>query len=102
MLVKNAYLRGRVAIIYHYIHLDLYLQVAKSMDSKNNYKVIGLMSGTSLDGLDIACCQFTLTAKGWKYSITKATCLRYSPDWIKLLSSAHLLSGEQIVFLDHE
>jgi anhydro-N-acetylmuramic acid kinase len=60
------------------------------------------MSGTSLDGLDIACCQFTLTAKGWKYSITKATCLRYSPDWIKLLSSAHLLSGEQIVFLDHE
>ena len=58
------------------------------------------MSGTSLDGLDIACCQFKKTAKGWKSSILKTETIPYSSRWLKDLSTAHLLSGEQLVRLD--
>ncbi|HEY9004684.1 MAG TPA: anhydro-N-acetylmuramic acid kinase [Ohtaekwangia sp.] len=70
------------------------------MDSKNNYKVIGLMSGTSLDGLDIAYCQFNRKDKGWSYSINKATTLKYPVAWINKLSSAQNLSGEELIALD--
>ena len=33
------------------------------------YHVIGLMSGTSLDGVDLAYCKFILTDKVWEYEI---------------------------------
>jgi anhydro-N-acetylmuramic acid kinase len=70
------------------------------MDSKNNYKVIGLMSGTSLDGLDIAYCKFSKTEKGWKYDIEKAVTIKYPASWIDKLSSAQNLSGEELISLD--
>ncbi|HKZ38619.1 MAG TPA: anhydro-N-acetylmuramic acid kinase [Chryseolinea sp.] len=72
------------------------------MDSKTNFKVIGLMSGTSLDGLDIAYCNFNKKKNGWKYSIKKADTLKYSVRWREKLSNAHLLSGEELMALDVE
>ncbi len=53
------------------------------MDSKNNYKVIGLMSGTSLDGLDIAFCHFIRKPNGWKHAIVKAETIPYPSNWKK-------------------
>lgn len=73
---------------------------AKNMDSKNNYKVIGLMSGTSLDGLDVAYCQFRQTAIGWAYSIKKATTTKYPAAWAQKLATAHELSAEELLALD--
>jgi anhydro-N-acetylmuramic acid kinase len=70
------------------------------MDSKSNFKVIGLMSGTSLDGLDIAYCTFSEKKNGWKYSIKKADTLKYTPGWSQKLSGAHLLSAEELLSLD--
>lgn len=70
------------------------------MSPKNNYKVIGLMSGTSLDGLDVACCTFRQTGDGWRYTIEKALTVRYPDAWIKKLSGAHLLTGEELINLD--
>lgn len=70
------------------------------MDSKNNFKVIGLMSGTSLDGLDIAYCHFKKREKGWSYSIKKAKTLKYPSAWIEKLSTAQHLSGEELIELD--
>src|SRR3990170_2733467 len=72
------------------------------MDSKTNFKVIGLMSGTSLDGLDIAYCNFSKKKNGWKYSIKNADTLKYSARWREKLSNAHLLSGEELMALDVE
>jgi anhydro-N-acetylmuramic acid kinase len=70
------------------------------MKSQASYKVIGLMSGTSLDGLDIAYCIFKKEADGWGYSIRHAETVTYSAPWIAKLSQAHTLSGEQLIELD--
>jgi len=42
------------------------------------YKGIGVMSGTSLDGIDIAFCEFLEENSRWKYSICNAETLPYS------------------------
>ncbi|HET9486124.1 MAG TPA: anhydro-N-acetylmuramic acid kinase [Chryseosolibacter sp.] len=67
---------------------------------KAKYKVIGLMSGTSLDGLDIAYCVFQKLKSGWRYTIEKCETIRYSPQWLTRLSEAHSLRGEELMALD--
>lgn len=64
--------------------------------------MIGLMSGTSLDGLDIVCCEFLLKNKKWKFKITASETLRYSSKWRTQLAKAHLLSGEALQMLDND
>ena len=64
------------------------------------YNVIGLMSGTSLDGLDLAYCTFSRKNSVWGFVIKKATTLRYSAAWLKQLSQAHACSGEELIALD--
>ena len=72
------------------------------MDSKNNFKVIGLMSGTSLDGLDIAYCHFRKNKGRWSFSLKNATTIKYSSAWMNKLSTAQHLTGEQLVEIDSQ
>ena len=58
------------------------------------------MSGTSLDGVDIACCTFSFK-KRWAFSIDKAETIPYSTGWSKKLKDAHQLSAEKLIELDH-
>tara|TARA_B110001454_G_scaffold218939_1_gene248699 strand:- start:2566 stop:3633 length:1068 start_codon:yes stop_codon:yes gene_type:complete len=58
------------------------------MNKINKYSVIGVMSGTSLDGLDIIKCSFTKNDK-WQYIIEKGTTIKYSEKWIKTLRTIH-------------
>jgi anhydro-N-acetylmuramic acid kinase len=67
---------------------------------QDSYRVIGLMSGTSLDGLDIAYCMFRKRSSQWEYRIEMATTVKYSAGWLKRLSTAHTLSGEELMGLD--
>jgi len=64
------------------------------------YRVIGIMSGTSLDGVDIAYCRFVLKKKAWTFSIPAALTLPYEHEWKSRLSKAHRLSGEALADLN--
>jgi anhydro-N-acetylmuramic acid kinase len=63
---------------------------------ERKYKVIGIMSGTSLDGADFAYCKFILKKKHWEFSIQRAQTFLYPKEWRNKLSTAHLLSGENL------
>ncbi len=54
------------------------------------------MSGTSLDGLDIAHCTFSRNTETWDYSISKAVTVSYPPDLLDKLKNAGTLSGEEL------
>ena len=44
----------------------------------NSYRVVGLMSGTSLDGVDIACCVFEQRREKWSFRIEKTETIPYT------------------------
>lgn len=47
------------------------------------FKVIGIMSGTSLDGVDLAYCEFTQTEnQAWQYKIIAAQTIAYNQTWL--------------------
>jgi len=67
------------------------------------YKIIGLMSGSSLDGLDIAFVEFSETAGKWDYKINCTACISYHEEWIeRLKNSVNLLAVDyQILNTDY-
>jgi len=61
------------------------------------------MSGTSLDGLDIALCQFNRNEDGiWHYEIIDAECHKYDSTWKLKLNDAHKLGGLDLLLLHKE
>jgi len=66
------------------------------------YSVIGLMSGTSLDGLDIAYCTFKSNKGKWQYSIKCAETIKYSKEWFQKLKEAHHYGGEKLLQIHSE
>lgn len=70
--------------------------------SENKIKAIGAMSGTSLDGLDIAAIEFEFINNKWRYKIIDATTVSYSHEWIKKLKNAPFLPGENLMELNAE
>jgi anhydro-N-acetylmuramic acid kinase len=53
------------------------------------YNVIGLMSGTSMDGVDIAYCEFLYENQNWSFKIIEAKTIPYDQNWTVRLSQLH-------------
>ena len=67
--------------------------------SGNKYLVMGSMSGTSLDGLDLAVVEFTRYFSKWQFEIVACGTTDYPEQWLKQLSIAHTLSGSELLIL---
>lgn len=66
------------------------------------YKAIGLMSGSSLDGLDIVFVEIHETGGNWKYEIIHADCYAYNQEWIEKLKSAVTMNAMDYQLLHTE
>ncbi len=64
------------------------------------YKVIGLMSGSSLDGLDIVFTQLEEVRGVWSYEVIHAECIPYTDKWIYDLHHAQHLSVSSFLKLN--
>ena len=66
----------------------------------NSFCVLGLMSGTSLDGLDIAAVEFNNTNDSWQYKLKVAETVSYPKPLLNRLKIAVELSIEEHQLLD--
>ena len=55
---------------------------------KEKYTIIGVMSGTSLDGVDLAHIVFTVKNNRWDFQILESETVSYSIDWLNKLKIA--------------
>lgn len=69
--------------------------------TNKNWHVIGLMSGTSLDGVDLVYVKFTLN-QGYTFEILKKESIIYSELWKNRLHEAFGYSGEKLTNLNAE
>lgn len=63
------------------------------------YRAIGLMSGSSLDGLDIVFTELQENAGNWSFEIVAADCYEYSSEWKQRLQNATSLNAYQYQLL---
>ena len=71
-----------------------------SSNMKNKFHIIGAMSGTSLDGLDLAYCIFEFKNKKWNFSIAAAQCIKYDAEFRQMLSGVETQSALDFVKVD--
>jgi len=69
---------------------------------KSTYTVIGLMSGTSLDGLDMVWCRLTRNETGWSYKILEAKTEPYPENIRKRLATAQEMNGNELAVFHNE
>ena len=66
---------------------------------KPNYKVIGVMSGTSIDGIDLVYASFDVGC-GWQFKIIFAETFPYDKHWTKKLKELVLMPESELINTD--
>ncbi|MFN3754548.1 anhydro-N-acetylmuramic acid kinase [Flavobacterium sp.] len=69
---------------------------------KESYTVIGVMSGTSLDGVDLAHVHFRVIGAKWQYKILESETISYSDDWLNKLRTAVDFSKKELTQLNKD
>jgi anhydro-N-acetylmuramic acid kinase len=82
------------------ILLNLHPVFLMMMEKK--YSVLGMMSGTSLDGLDLVLAEFIRSNDKWRWTIRAAVTRPYPAHWTKALQEAPQRSGEFLMLLHKE
>ena len=67
----------------------------------DNIIAIGVMSGTSVDGLDVVAAEFRQINDKWSYRIIRSRTVNYPGDLKKRLIECIGYSAEELIFLDH-
>ena len=70
--------------------------------NKNSYSVIGLMSGTSCDGLDLAHCVFSKVKNQWDYKLINFESIDYPKKLRKKLIESSKANSLSLKILDNE
>ncbi|MEJ6791156.1 MAG: anhydro-N-acetylmuramic acid kinase [Lacinutrix sp.] len=68
---------------------------------KNEYNIIGVMSGTSLDGIDLALITFNFKSI-WTFKINVSETITYNEEWTNKLKNLVKHSKEELNDLDNE
>jgi len=66
----------------------------------SSLSILGIMSGTSLDGIDLALVCITFKAGKYSFEIRKSQTIKYSKEWEERLKNARFISGEKLIKLD--
>lgn len=69
---------------------------------KEKYKVIGVMSGTSLDGVDLAHIDFTNQNNKWEFEIFQSETIPYTIDWLNKLKIAVSFNNKALEKLNQD
>lgn len=69
---------------------------------KETYNVIGVMSGTSLDGIDLAHIHFSIVDDKWRFKILEAETVSYNKDWLEKLKIAVDFSESELQQLNED
>lgn len=69
---------------------------------KDSYFVLGVMSGTSLDGVDIAYVNLFKKEEKWNYAFFEAETIPYKKEWVKKLHEAIDFSKSELEKLNEE
>jgi anhydro-N-acetylmuramic acid kinase len=69
---------------------------------KESYNVIGVMSGTSLDGIDLAHIHFSIIDSKWNFKILETETVSYDIDRLNQLKTAVDFSQTELVKLNQE
>jgi anhydro-N-acetylmuramic acid kinase len=66
------------------------------------YRVIGIMSGSSLDGIDIVFTELLEQGGAWQYEIQHTACVPYDKIWYQKLQQSVFLSAKDYLLLHIE
>lgn len=66
------------------------------------YTALGVMSGSSLDGLDLALCSFTLAGEQWSFTIDEASTVPYDATFQQRLVAVMQGSALELARLDRD
>ena len=69
---------------------------------KETYNVIGVMSGTSLDGIDLAHVHFSIVDGKWSFDIYETETVSYDNDWLNKLQTAIDFSEDKLKELNKD
>ncbi|WP_395043336.1 anhydro-N-acetylmuramic acid kinase [Flavobacterium sp.] len=67
---------------------------------KESYNIVGVMSGTSLDGIDLAHIKFSIKNEVWNYEILECETISYDSFWLNKLRNAVDFSMSELELLN--